>query len=109
MQNQRVAAEIVVRCRHGAKQHGVLVEECSAGVLHAPKRKARNEDQVVLGKRKRLCKVSGEVSDAACGHLLNLRGFLPRAVELRFAHVDSWFFWKRRTDRGEWSRREREQ
>ncbi len=82
VQDENVAAEIVALGWCGTEENAVFVEKGLTCVLHAAKREAGNQDEVIFGERKRLCEVVAKVSDTAGGHLLYLRRFLLSAGKL---------------------------
>src|ERR1700679_3181708 len=67
VQDENVAAEIVALGWRGTEENAVFVEKGFTCVLHAAKREAGDQDEVIFRERKRLCKVVAEESDAAGG------------------------------------------
>ena len=51
MQHENVAAEVVAFGGCSAEEDAVFVEEGGPGMLHAAEGKARDQNEVVLGKR----------------------------------------------------------
>ena len=91
MQRQDVAAQNIGVRRCGAEQHRFFAQKRRARVLHPAVCHARNEYHVVLWKGKRLREIVSQKCDPFCRDLLQLRNFLLRSRQLRFAKINGWF------------------
>ena len=72
MEHKNVAIEVVAVRRRHAKENRFLAQKSCSGVFHASIRKAGNQHHVIFGKRERLSKKAGKISDPLRRDLLHL-------------------------------------